>query len=93
MKKISKAHEHALNIINTLWDAYEEYTEEDIKELTEEQAKKFVEGHIGFVIAVNGQDENGLWYTELIAIKELNLYDKFGLDKQTIEDMLENYEE
>lgn len=78
------------DILEACFDQYEELTDEQIENMTEEQAKAFVIDHIADMIAINGSEQY-LWYVELNAIKELNLYDTFDIPKEYVEQRLEAY--
>lgn len=67
---MSLAKEHAQNIIDCCFDAYNEENI-DVEKMTDEQAKRFVIEHIEFIIGINGI--NYLWEVEKNAIEELKL--------------------
>lgn len=68
------AKETALIFRETFHDQYEDeddFREERIEAMTEEQAREFVKDHIETMIAINGISE--LWTVERKAIKDLCL--------------------
>lgn len=80
----------AKNIIEACVDEYEELTEEEIANMSEDEAKKFCVEHISHMIAVNGGIE-WLWFVELQAIKELNLFSQFSTSLEEINERLAAY--
>ena len=89
----STAKKWAINFIYTFSDQYEdEPTLESykVKKWPEEKALRFVVNHIDDMIAINGTDD--LFFVELEAIKELNLYKRYELTKKFVISQLKTYE-
>lgn len=78
--------EHADNFLDTFIDQYDP---EMYQDMSEAEAENFVTDHLDEMVAINGTSD--LWYVELNAIKELNLYDRYDIPKEDVKARLEAY--
>ena len=87
------ANEISLEFVDTFYDQYGEpqFAPYKVRKWSEEKARKFVIDHISSMIAINGDD--GLWYIELEAIKNLGLHKELGLNKTFVRQSLQYYED